>query len=139
MASCERRERYSSREGKKPAEMKKTTPMQRGYSLLEVLVAMAVFAIASLGLAAGVTTVIRAGSVSQHVTQATILAQEKLEEFRAAFEPLRDGEDSPRPGYTRSWQVTPDSPEQGVTRIAVTVAWFAEGPRSVDLVTVVNR
>ena len=113
--------------------------MNRGYSLIEVLVAMAVFAIASLGLAAGVTTIIRAGSVSAHVTQATILAQEKMEEFRAAFEPLRDGEDSPRPEYTRSWQVRPDSPETGVTRIDVTVSWFAEGPRSVDLVTVVNR
>ena len=113
--------------------------MNRGYSLIEVLVAMAVFAIASLGLAAGVTTIIRAGSVSAHVTQATILAQEKMEEFRAAFEPLRDGEDSPRPEYTRSWQVAPDSPETGVTRIDVTVSWFAEGPRSVDLVTVVNR
>ena len=119
--------------------MKKTTAMQRGYSLIEVLVAMTVFAIASLGLAAGVTTVIRAGSVSEHVTQATILAQEKLEEFRAVFEPLRDGEDSPRPGYTRSWRVTPDSPENGVTRIDVTVAWFAEGPRSVELVTIMNR
>ena len=116
----------------------KTTALYRGYSLVEVLVAMAVFAIAALGLAAGVTTVIRAGSVSTHVTQATILAQEKMEEFRAAFEPLRDGEDAPQ-GYTRSWQVTPDSPEQGVTRIEVTVAWFTEGPRSVDLVTVVNR
>lgn len=118
---------------------KKTTAMQRGYSLIEVLVAMAVFAIASLGLAAGVTTVIRAGSVSEHVTQATVLAQEKMEEFRAAFEPLRDGEDSPRPEYTRRWQVTPDSPETGVTRIDVTVSWVAEGPRSVDLVTIVNR
>ena len=113
--------------------------MHHGYSLIEVLVAMAVFAIASLGLAAGVTTVIRAGAISQHVTQATILAQEKLEEFRAAFEPLRDGEDAPRPGYTRSWRVTPDSPEPGVTRIDVAVSWFVEGPRSVDLVTVVNR
>ena len=59
--------------------------MQCGYSLIEVLVAMAVFAIASLGLAAGVTTVIRAGAVSEQVTQATVLAQEKMAEFRAAM------------------------------------------------------
>ena len=44
---------------------KKTTVMQCGYSLIEVLVAMAVFAIASLGLAAGVTTVIRVEVVSE--------------------------------------------------------------------------
>lgn len=44
--------------------------MRQGYSLIEVLVAMAVFGIASLGLAAGVSTVIRAGAVSEHVTQA---------------------------------------------------------------------
>ena len=57
----------------------------------------------------------------------------------AAFEPLRAGEDSPRPEYIRSWQVTPDSPGTGVTRIDVTVSWFAGGLRSVDLVLVVNR
>ena len=44
--------------------------MHPAYSLLEALVAMAVFVIASLGLAAGIITVIRAGSVSEHVTQA---------------------------------------------------------------------
>ncbi len=51
-----------------PSSLKETTVMHRGYSLIEVLVAKAVFAIASLGLAAGVTTVIRAGSVSAHMT-----------------------------------------------------------------------
>ena len=113
--------------------------MKNGYSLIEVLVAMAIFAITSLGLAAGVGAVIRAGQVSERVTQATILAQEKLEEFRAAFEPLRNGEDTPRAGYVRRWQVTSDSPEVGVARVDVTVSWSADAARAVALVTVVNQ
>ena len=112
--------------------------MNAGYSLVEVLVAMAVFSIAALGVATAAVTLTRAGHASERVTQATILAQEKLEEFRAAFEPLRDGEDTPRPGYTRRWQVAPDAPEIGVARIEVSVSW-SDADQPVSLVTVVNR
>lgn len=109
--------------------------MNAGYSLVEVLVAMAVFSIAALGVATAAVTLTRAGHASERVTQATVLAQEKLEEFRAAFEPLRDGEDTPRPGYTRRWQV---APEIGVARIEVSVSW-PDADQPVSLVTVVNR
>ena len=112
--------------------------MNAGYSLVEVLVAMAVFSIAALGVATAAVTLTRAGHASERVTQATILAQEKLEEFRAAFEPLRDGEDTPRLGYTRRWQVAPDAPEIGVARIEVSVSW-PDADQPVSLVTVVNR
>ena len=113
--------------------------MSLGYSLIEVLVAMAIFAIASLSLSAGAVAVIRAGHVSERLTQATILAQDKLEEFRAEFEPLRDGSDTRQAGFVRSWQVSFDTPESGVARIDVTVSWSDPQPHSVTLVTVINQ
>lgn len=54
-----------------------------GYSLIEILVALSVFSLTALGLAAGATTVIRTGKVSADFTLATILAQDKLEELCA--------------------------------------------------------
>ena len=113
--------------------------MNNGYSLIEVRVAMAIFAIASLGLLAGVGTVIRAGFLCERLTQATILAQEKLEAFRAEFEPLRHGEDIPRAGYIWTWQVSTDVPESGVAQIHVTVSWSDTESRSMSLVTAVNQ
>ena len=116
--------------------------MSPGYSLIEVLVAMAIFAIASLSLSAGAVAVIRAGHVSDRLTQATILAQDKLEEFRAEFEPLRDGSDTPQAGqvsFIRNWQVSFDTPEAGVARIDVTVSWSDPQPHTVTLLTVVNQ
>ena len=113
--------------------------MSSGYSLIEVLVAMAIFAIASLSLSAGAVAVIRAGQVSERLTQATIFAQGKMEEFRAEFEPLRDGSDTPQAGFVRNWQVSFDTPETGVARIDVTVSWSDPQPHTVTLVTVVDQ
>ena len=54
-----------------------------GFTLIETLAAMAVFAIASLGMAMGVSTVIRANQRSFLSSVATTLAQDKLEELKA--------------------------------------------------------
>ena len=100
---------------------------------------MAIFAVASLSLSAGVVAVIRAGHVSERLTQATIFAQDKLEEFRVEFEPVRDRSDTCQAGFVRSWQVSFDTPETGVARIDVTVSWSDPQPHGVTLVTVVNQ
>jgi prepilin-type N-terminal cleavage/methylation domain-containing protein len=109
-----------------------------GYSLLEILVALTLFSVAALGLSAGVVTVVRAGKVSADYTQAAILAQDKLEELRAQLAPLSGGSDTLRPGFTRVWAITPDSPEVGVTRIDVSVAWVDSLPYTITLASVVN-
>ena len=81
----------------------------------------------------------RAGRVTERLTQATILAQDKSEEFRAEFEPLRDGSDAYQAGFVRSWRVSFISPETGVARIDVTVSWSDPQPHSVTLGRVVNQ
>lgn len=109
-----------------------------GYSLIEVLVAVALFSLAALALSAGAVTVIRATAISEHFTIATILAQDKLEEFHAQATPLSGDTDIPQPGFTRAWVVTPDSPHDGVSQIEVTVSWTDYQPHTITLTTVVN-
>ncbi len=103
-----------------------------GFTLIEVLAAMVVFAIASLGLAVGVASVIRSNQRSYLASVATNLAQDKLEELKAL--PASVGPctanncDDPKPKtdgveFTRTWEVWPATPTPGVKRIDVTVQW----------------
>jgi len=114
-------------------------PGKAGFSLIELLVSILLFAVAALGLSAGVAMVSRAGVLSDHLTRATILAQEKLEELAAQLDSLADGADTPHPGFSRAWTVSPDDPETGASRVEVTVTWEENEPRSISLVTVVNE
>ena len=105
--------------------------MIAGFTLIEILVAMAVFAIASLGLAIGVTSVIRANQRSYLASIATNLAQDKLEELKAR--PASVGTcmtdcETPKPQtdeveFTRTWEVFNNDPTPGVKRIDVSVQW----------------
>lgn len=110
-----------------------------GYSLIEVLVAVTLFSLAALALSAGVVTVIRATATSEHFTVATILAQDKLEELHAQTASRSGDTDTPQPGFTRTWVVTPDSPQDGVSQIDVTVSWTDYESRTVTLTTVINE
>lgn len=61
----------------------KIRPRQRGFSLLEILVALAVLSIGLLGLAALQTMSLRMGHDSYQRTQATMLAYDMVDRMRA--------------------------------------------------------
>lgn len=103
-----------------------------GFTVIEVLVSMAIFSIAILGLAVGATSVIRANQKSYLSTIATNLAQQQLEQLKsrtlANVTTCSSNCDNPVPTYqnvafTRTWTVTANTPAAGVTQIAVTVQW----------------
>ena len=119
-----------------------------GFTLIEILVAMAVFAIASLGLAMGVTSVIQSNQRSYLASIATNLAQDKLEELKAT--PASVGPcivsncDDPKPQtngveFTRTWEVFPSDPTPGVKRIDVTVEWTDHMPHNVTISSVMQE
>jgi len=119
-----------------------------GFTLIEILVAMAVFAIASLGLAIGVTSVIRANQRSYLASIATNLAQDKLEELKArpaSVSPCTGANcDDPKPEtngveFTRTWQVFNNSPTTGVKRIDVTVQWVDHTTHNVTISSVMQE
>jgi prepilin-type N-terminal cleavage/methylation domain-containing protein len=109
-----------------------------GYSLLEMLVAMSIFSIVSVALTVSLTSGIRINHASERLTQATVLAHDTLEVLSARPAARESGSDTPQPGFTRTWTVTPDVPQPGVTQLDVTIAWTDQHPRTITLSTVLN-
>ena len=61
----------------------RTCPDNHGFTLIEVLVAMVTFSIGSLGVAALLTTSMKANIMAHHRSFAVAFAQDKVEEVRA--------------------------------------------------------
>ena len=86
---------------------------QRGFSLLEVLVATAVFAVAVAGLAEMCVTATRANTTARAVTSASMLAAQKMEQLRAltwGFDQLA----APLSDTTTDISASPETPNVGV-------------------------
>jgi type IV pilus assembly protein PilV len=118
-----------------------------GFTLVEILVAMTIFSIAVLGLAAGTVNVTRNNNTSHLSTGAVNIAQAKIEEFRAmtsaAFATVAcpsytstgcsDTATSAGKAFSRSWKITANSPVAGVNQIDVKVDWTDYTSRSVTV------
>ena len=60
---------------------------EKGFTLIELMVALTVLVIGLLGLMGIVMVSLRASSFSRHGTEATVLAEDKLEELRTVSDP----------------------------------------------------
>ncbi len=101
---------------------------QQGFTMVEVLVALLLTAIATSGLIALFTVESRAAGHARRSTEASMLAQDKLEALRtsaAASDSEVDIDVSGRNTgiYTRTWTVTPQA---GWVDITVSVTWREE-------------
>ncbi len=121
-----------------------------GFTVIEVLVSMAIFSIAILGLSAGAVSVMRATQTSYFQTIALNLGQDKLEELKATT--VTNLPNCPQfancsevtPPYsgltfTRSWMITADAPVEEVTQIDVKVDWTDYTTRSLTISSVVKQ
>jgi prepilin-type N-terminal cleavage/methylation domain-containing protein len=119
-----------------------------GFTVVEVIIAMAIFAVAVLGLAVGSASVIRANQTSLFHTIATNLAQDKLEDLKGRtiinVGSCSSNCESPVPTYQnvpfiRTWTVTANQPIAGVSQVTVTVQWTDYQSRSVTLSAAVEQ
>ena len=104
-----------------------------GFTLIEVLVAISIFAFGMMGLAAGAITITRANKTAQFHTMGTALAQEKLEQLKATTATFvssctTDSCEATPPSYLgvtfiRQWEVLSNTPQAGLKQITVTVRW----------------
>ena len=60
----------------------KNSSTQKGFTLLEILVALTILSIGLLGMAGITTSIIHGNSLSNKVTTATTLGQDRMEHFR---------------------------------------------------------
>ena len=108
----------------------------RGFSLIEVLIAMAIFSIGILAVGSMQLWNSKNNSTGHFTTEATMLARQKIEELKAVPDvgDLASGEDT-LGIYTRSWVPGPCSGD--ACQIKVTVSWNGRSQaRSVELVSI---
>ena len=113
-------------------------PNRNGFSLLEVMMALSILAIGVIGATKGQIMAIKLSTTSRHAVLAMQLADAQMETLQAmsaadvltlgsANDPNNPLDPDPNDGvpmvFTRSWIVTPDSPEVGVIGLEVRVVW----------------
>ena len=118
--------------------------VETGYTLIEVLISMAIFSIGILAVAAMVRSTTHNTTMGNVLTQATMLARDKIEELKRITDisTLADGVEnnidaSGNPGgiYRREWDIS-NGPTADSRKIVVTVSWTRENQtRSVALTT----
>lgn len=121
---------------------------RRGFTLVEVMVAMILLFIGLLALMATTAGVIQGNDFSRQMTTALALAQEEMEILKGKSYPdgdlsAGDHSDARHPLnsiYTRTWTVTDDSPAADLKTIEVRVAWNRKGSAyDATLVTIIAR
>ncbi len=117
----------------------------KGFTLLEVLVALIILSFALLALAGLMVTTTKNNAVGNYVTEAATFAQDKLEELRAIkWENLIEGshtDPASLPGstginYTRNWNVTTSG---SLKTITISVNWNDRTAHSIKLVSVLSQ
>ena len=111
---------------------------QRGFSLLEVMVAVAVLAVAVTGLTRGLTTALGSSRDSAHYTQAVQLAENRLE-FLRADGLFFDGETTGTEGAFTWRQTISTTATEGLHEVRVAVEREAGEPPIYELATLLYQ
>jgi type IV pilus assembly protein PilV len=121
---------------------------ENGFTLLEVLVAVAIVGIGFLAAASMQGTSVSGNSKSRYWTYATYLAQDKIEEFRKTdFEDITTA-GSPEENidifgtagglFTRTWAIADNQPAALMKTITITITWQERGAdHSLTMVSVI--
>jgi len=81
-----------------------------GFTLLEVILAMSLLTVGLLAVASLQVSAIKGNAHANHITEATTLAQEKVEDLMATvYSSVTSGSDQVD-RYTRTWTVDPNGP-----------------------------
>lgn len=109
---------------------------QQGFTIIEVLIALLVLLIGMAGMLSLQLTAMKATGFSRHATEASILAEDRIEYLRTApIATLTSSSDQVDARgtlddtglFTRTWTVTPDT---DTTTITVAVTWLEQGAES---------
>jgi type IV pilus assembly protein PilV len=125
----------------------------RGFTLIEIMVAVFLLVTALLSLISTTVIVIKSNSLGNTMTTATTLAGDKMEQFKntnysdlaggtgidyADIESTVQGTSTAETVFTRTWIITNNSPVTGMKTIVVTVQWNWQGAsRNVSLTSLV--
>jgi prepilin-type N-terminal cleavage/methylation domain-containing protein len=114
------------------------TRTQQGFTLIEVLVALGVFAIVLVSVPGVVITTIKSNSYARRISAATNFARDKIEVIRnTPYGSVAGGSETgmeigTKGVYTRSWTVTA-GPTASTKKVAVTVSWIDQASHQIEV------
>ncbi len=102
---------------------------EEGYTLIEILIAIAILAFGLLAVATMQVTAIKTNATASGISQRLTLGQAKVEELmNLPYIALSDGSySSPDGKYTVSWNVAVNVPVTNSKTIRVVVTWTERG------------
>jgi len=119
---------------------------EKGFTLLEVIVAISILTIGILAVASMQAASIRGNSFASGVTEGTTWAGDQVERLMALPYDHNDLDQAQNPHqaiegrYTINWNVADDTPITNAKTINVTVTWTDQGvQKSVSLQRVIPR
>ena len=121
-----------------------------GFTLIEVLIAMAIFSIGILAVASMQLWNVKNNTTGNITTLATLLARNQMEQLKnvADVTTLASGTDPNNPVdengnaggiFTRSWVITNPLGGSATRQIQVTVSWTKGGPNRSVVLTSITR
>lgn len=94
----------------------------KGFTLIEVLAALAILSVSLLGIAGMVAVGIRENGRAERTLEALQTAGERMERLRDGMGPSSGDEVNPR-GIRSVWTILENTPESGLVTLEVTVSW----------------
>ena len=105
-----------------------------GFTLVEVMIGMAIFFIGFLAVGSMQLTAVNANTSAREATEAATRATSQLETLIALpYDSIVSGGPVTDGAYTVSWVVDDDLPLPNTKTITVTVDWLDRGPRSFEV------
>ena len=113
----------------------------KGFTLIEVLIALVILSVAFLALAGLMVQTTRNNSFGGHMTEAATFAQDKLEELKAvswlAIVPGSDRKTGSNGiDYARNWNVATNG---SLKTITMTINWNDQASHSINLLSVISQ
>ena len=105
----------------------------KGFTIVEVMIGMAIFIIGYLAVASMQIVAIKGDSNARRTTEAATLAADRLETLIVLpYDNINSGGPVIEGAYTVTWQVTDDSPLPNTKTIDITVTWQHGGERTFE-------
>ena len=108
-------------------------PNNKGFTLVEVMIGMAIFVIGYLAVASIQMVAIKGDANARKTTEAATLAADRIERLMVLpYENLDVGGSATDGAYEVSWQIDPDAMLSNTKTITVKVAWDHGGPKEFE-------
>lgn len=111
---------------------------EKGFTLIEVLIAITLLAIGLMAVATMQVSAIHGNKTGGDISNATFLAQDKLEELKTSADITGESNGSDQAGvFTRNWQITPSGANS--CSVTVTVSWVMGGNSHSVAISTISR